>query len=65
MKLYIVSTDYFNYDMYDSHVVAADSATEAKEIADLPKGKKDFEVKYIGEYFLNKKGILHSSFNAR
>lgn len=63
MKLYIVSTPTYDYDEYDSHVIAAKDENEAKKIAFLPGDSDTWEVKQIGTTKI-KAGIIHSSFNA-
>lgn len=78
MKLYKISqTVNDNYDTYDSAVVCADNADEAKKMH--PSGNddrsryymqdwceiKDVEIKYIGEAGADiKRGVIVASFNA-
>jgi hypothetical protein len=65
MKLYIVSTDSYGYDEYDSFVVSAKNKNEALKMSSkLPGDPGKWEVKLIGEYNKEKSEIVHSSFNA-
>jgi hypothetical protein len=64
MKLFIVSTDDYGYDDYDSHVIAANDENEAKEFANLNGSKDSWKVEEIGKYNKEVVGIIHSSFNA-
>ena len=78
MKLYLISQDKNEgYDTYDSAVVAAESAKEARSISPAGYSLSEFSggilevwapiedvvVKYIGETELPK-GIVLASFNA-
>lgn len=64
--LFIVGTEKFDYDEYDSVVVVAETRKKAIELAKtkLPGSAKDFYVKKIGTAGENVKGIVHTSFNA-
>lgn len=65
MKLYIVSTKDYDYDEYDSFVIAAKSQIMAKKLATkLPGDPNKWEIEYIGEYNKEESGVIHSSFNA-
>jgi hypothetical protein len=77
MNLYIVSAVNVDYDEYDSHVVAACSPEQAKQLLSKPRKPTDFpsellpnhprtwKVVLIGTSTRKKRpGIIHSSFNA-
>ena len=64
MKLFIVSTEDYGYDEFDSHVIAAKTDGDAKKLAKLPGDQKLWKVEEIGTYKEEKAGIVHSSFNA-
>jgi|WetSurMetagenome_2_1015567.scaffolds.fasta_scaffold33074_5 hypothetical protein len=64
MKLFIVSTEDYGYDEYDSHVIAANNPDEAKDYADLPGSKDGWKVEEVGTYNKEIVGVIHSSFNA-
>ena len=63
MKLFLFRTEYFDYDEFDSHVVAAESSKRAVTVAALPGDREQIHVEYIGEYYINKEEIVHSSFH--
>ena len=68
MKLYIVSTEDYGYDEYDSVVVAAIDEEEARSYADERLSRRSppdtWDVKEIGTALPGLSDILHSSFNA-
>ena len=66
MKLYIVSVKEFDYDEYDSHVVAAHDEIAAQAIGIERLSKRcPPEIEYIGEAAEGTgEGIIHSSYNA-
>jgi hypothetical protein len=65
MKLYIISTNEYDYDEFISHVIAENSVEEAKELAHLSGSKSKWCSKEIGTYNKEVPGIVHSSFKAR
>jgi len=64
MKLFIVSTDEWSYDQYDSHVIAAHTPEEAMSFAALPGPMDKFFVQEIGISNEKHPCTVHSSYNA-
>ena len=69
MKLYIVSTDDYGWDEYDSHVVSAKSPKSAKKViaediyVTLQGNPENWKVKLIGTSKSKIERVEHSSFN--
>jgi len=64
MKIFIVSTDKYGWDEYDSHVIAAEDEKDAIGFANLPGKVEDWKFQEIGMTSKNNRGVLHSSLNA-
>lgn len=63
MKSYLITTNYWDYDLYDSCVVVAETKERALEIA-REKLFKEYQELEIEVMDLKNEGIIISSFNA-
>jgi hypothetical protein len=66
MKLWIVNTDEYGWDVYYSVVVSAPDKDRAIAIAETKlAGTKDkYKIEYIGEGLATTESIIHESYNA-
>lgn len=64
MRLFIVKTDDFGYDEYDSFVISANDENEAIQIAIDRTCDKNWQVEDIGISTRYGTGIVHKSYNA-
>ena len=65
LNLYKVSVEDYNYDDYDSFVVAAYTEDEAKELSsDLPGSKESYKIECIGLSNAVAPCIVLGSYNA-
>lgn len=67
MKLFIISTDEYDYDEFDSMVISAENEEEARDCAkqaNLPGDMKKWKYEEIGTYNKSIVCVVHSSFNA-